>query len=53
MDNNTNKIDEVLPNGEETQIELTSEEYSELVTIRRDKLKALKDEGHDPFENTK
>ena len=36
-------------NATETQ-ELTQEEISELLQIRRDKLKALQDAGRDPFE---
>lgn len=46
-------IDKAVDVAEDIVQELSEEEFSELVTIRRDKLKALKDAGQDPFENTK
>ena len=37
----------------EPEKEMTEEELSELLQIRRDKLKALQDEGLDPFKKVR
>ena len=41
-----------IDNREETQ-EMTAEELSELLQVRRDKLKFFQDEGRDPFAQTR
>ncbi len=49
----SNKNDEnLIQNTDNEQVEITQEEYNELVAVRRDKLKTLKDAGQDPFVNT-
>lgn len=40
------------PNPQQDQ-ELSEKAYNELVTVRRDKLKALQEAGNDPFQKTK
>ncbi len=42
-----------LQNQNEESEQITQEEYNELVAVRREKLKTLKDAGQDPFEQTK
>ncbi len=50
--NNENALQNVNAVNEE-QPTMTSEEYSELVAVRREKLSALREAGEDPFTKTK
>ncbi len=46
-------MEEQMTNAAPPEHELTQEELNELLQVRRDKLKALQDQGRDPFEIVK
>ena len=48
-----NMAEEITAGGQEEVREITQEELSELLQVRRDKLKALQDAGRDPFEKVR
>lgn len=48
-----NAIENIAQNTAEAPEELTEAAYSELVKVRRDKLKELQDNGNNPFAHTK